>query len=288
MTRSINAKQLAIDILFDIVGSILFAVGIVTFASKAGFAPGGISGMALLISYFIPIPIGICTLLLNIPIILFTYPVLGRTFFFKSLRTMLISTIFLDFVFPNLPMYEGNRAMAAIFSGVCIGAGLAMIYMRGSSTGGQDFLIHAAKKKFPHISFGQIILAMDAIIILAGGPVFGDIDAVLYGIVSAYATTFVMDRILYGAGSGKLVVIVTDYGMEVAKEIGTQLERGSTLLKAIGTYSGSDKNLLLCACSSREAYKVTSIVHKKDKKAMVMVCEASEVYGEGFSLPKVE
>ena len=288
MIQKIQWKQLAIDILFDIAGSILFAIGLVTFASKAGFAPGGISGMALLINYFVPIPIGIGTLLLNIPIILFTYPVLGKKFFFKSLRTMIISTIFLDFVFPQLPMYEGNRAMAAIFSGVCIGAGLAIIYMRGYSTGGQDFLIHAAKRKFPHISFGQIILAMDALIILAGGPVFGNIDAVLYGIVSAYVTTFVMDRIMYGAGSGKLVVIVTDHGMEVAKEIGIQLDRGSTLLKAMGTYSGNEKQLLLCACSSREAYKVTSIVHHKDKKAMVMVCEASEVYGEGFTLPTTE
>ncbi len=286
MLKKFDTKEFCIDIACDVIGSILFAVGIVTFASKGEFAPGGISGFALLLNYFLPIPIGIGTLLLNIPIIIFTYPVLGKQFFFKSLRTMLISTFFLDVVFPRLPLYEGNRAMAAIFSGVCIGTGLAIIYMRGSSTGGQDFLTHAAKKKFPHISFGQIILAMDAFIILAGGPVFGDIDAVLYGIVSAYATTFIMDRIMYGAGSGKLVVIVTNHGMKVAKEIGAQLDRGSTLVKAIGPYSGQEREVLLCACSSREAYKVTSIVHHQDKKAMVMVCEASEVYGEGFQLPK--
>ena len=241
--------------------------------------------MALLLNHFVPIPIGIGTLLLNIPIILFTYPVLGHKFFFKSLRTMIISTFFLDVVFIRFPTYTGNSAMAAIFSGVCIGAGLAIIYMRGSSTGGQDFLIHAAKKKFPHISFGQIILAMDGFIILGGGIVFKNIDAVLYGIVSAYATTFVMDKIMYGAGSGKLIIIITTHGMDLAHAISTQIERGSTLIKALGTYSQTEKQLLLCACSNREAYKITSIVHQKDKQAMVMVCEAIEVYGEGFQLP---
>ena len=286
MIKSIRWRNLALDILFDIVGSILFAVGIVTFASEAGFAPGGLSGLALLINHFIPIPIGICTLLLNIHIILVSYPMLGRSFFLKSIRTMLISTFFLDIVFPRLPLYTGNPAMAAVFSGVCIGAGLSLIYMRGSSTGGQDFLIHDAKKLFPHISFGQIVLAMDGLIILAGGPVFQNIDAVLYGMVSAFATTYVMDRIMYGAGSGKLVVVVTTHGMEAAQQIGQQLDRGSTMLKAIGTYSGTERQLLLCACSNREAYKVTSIVHRLDDSAMVMVCEASEVYGEGFRLPE--
>ena len=275
MIKSIRWRNLALDILFDIVGSILFAVGIVTFASEAGFAPGGLSGLALLINHFI-----------NIPIILVSYPMLGRSFFLKSIRTMLISTFFLDIVFPRLPLYTGNPAMAAVFSGVCIGAGLSLIYMRGSSTGGQDFLIHAAKKLFPHISFGQIVLAMDGLIILAGGPVFQNIDAVLYGMVSAFATTYVMDRIMYGAGSGKLVVVVTTHGMEAAQQIGQQLDRGSTMLKAIGTYSGTERQLLLCACSNREAYKVTSIVHRLDDSAMVMVCEASEVYGEGFRLPE--
>ena len=273
MIKSIQWRNLALDILFDIVGSILFAVGIVTFASEAGFAPGGLSGLALLIKHFIPI-------------ILVSYPMLGRSFFLKSIRTMLISTFFLDIVFPRLPLYTGNPAMAAVFSGVCIGAGLSLIYMRGSSTGGQDFLIHAAKKLFPHISFGQIVLAMDGLIILAGGPVFQNIDAVLYGMVSAFATTYVMDRIMYGAGSGKLVVVVTTHGMEAAQQIGQQLDRGSTMLKAIGTYSGTERQLLLCACSNREAYKVTSIVHRLDDSAMVMVCEASEVYGEGFRLPE--
>ena len=284
--KKIRWRSLAADLACDVAGSILFAMGIVTFASKAEFAPGGISGLALLVNHFVPIPIGIGTLLLNVPIILVSYPLLGRSFFLKSIRTMIVSTFFLDVVFPALPVYDGNRLMAAIFSGVCMGAGLSIIYMRGSSTGGQDFLIHAAKKLFPHISFGQIVLAMDGLIILAGGPVFQNIDAVLYGMVSAFATTYVMDRIMYGAGSGKLVVVVTTHGMEAAQQIGQQLDRGSTMLKAIGTYSGTERQLLLCACSNREAYKVTSIVHRLDDSAMVMVCEASEVYGEGFRLPE--
>ena len=137
------------------------------------------------------------TLVLNIPIILCTFRILGRRFFLKSLRTMIISTIIIDGILPHFPVYDSNRLLAAVFSGILMGAGLAIIYMRNSSTGGADFLIHAAKRKAPHFSFGQISMIMDAVIIFLGVPAFGDIDSALYGMISVFALTIVMDKIMY-------------------------------------------------------------------------------------------
>ena len=232
-------KELCKDILYDVIGSFIFGLGVYTFALKGEFAPGGITGLALIINYITGLPIGIMSLVLNIPIILGTFRILGRKFFLKSLRTMVISSAIIDGILPFIPVYEGSRLLAAVFSGILMGGGLAVIYMRDSSTGGADFLIHAAKRKAPHFSFGQISLILDAAVILLGIPAFGDIDSVLYGMISAFALTIVMDKIMYGAGSGKLALIITDYGKEVAQAIDQSVERGATLVDVTGSYSGN-------------------------------------------------
>ena len=193
----------------------------------------------------------------------------------------------IDFVLPLFPVYEGSRLLAAGFSGVLMGAGLSLIYMRGSSTGGSDFLIHAAKRKAPHISFGNLSLAIDASVILLGIPAFGDIDAALYGMVSAFALTIVMDKIIYGAGSGKLVLVITNEGQAVSRAIDAAVERGSTLVDVTGSYSGLPRRMVMCACSNNEVFKVRTAAHRVDPRALVMICEASAVFGEGFRAPEV-
>lgn len=281
-------RELGWDLLCDLVGSILFAMGYYTFAEGADFAPGGMTGIALLIRHYLPmLPLGTLTLALNVPVILACLPVLGRKYLFQSLRTMVISTLVMDVVFVRLPVYTGSPFLAAVFTGVCAGAGLAIIYMRGSSTGGSDFIIAAVKKKNPHLSFGQITLVLDGIVILLGWPVFGSIDAVLYGLIAVFATTIVMDKIIYGAGSGKLVIVVTDQGnaAAAARAIAEAVDRGTTLAPARGSYTGQPKEMLYCACSNNEVFAVRRAVYGVDPRAIVMICEANEVFGEGFKAP---
>ena len=163
-------KNFALDIGADVIGSILFAAGIYTFAGAGEFAPGGISGLALIINHLWGLPIGITSLALNAPIILFSFRLLGHRFFLKSIRTMIMNTFFVDVVFTHIPMYKGDRLTAALFAGALLGAGLAVIYMRGSSTGGADFLIMSVKKLRPHLSLGQVTMVLDLLIILLGWP----------------------------------------------------------------------------------------------------------------------
>ncbi len=279
-------KELGLDTLYDIAGSVLFAMGYYTFAEDGGFAPGGVTGIAMLIRHYVSwLPLGTLTLALNVPVILACLPVLGRKYLVKSLRTMVVSTFFLDVVFTRLPVYDGSRLLCAVFTGICAGAGLALIYMRGSSTGGSDFVIAAVKKKRPHLSFGQITLALDGLVILAGWPVFGDIDAILYGLIAVVASTIVMDKVIYGAGSGKLVIAVTDHGMKAAQAIAEAVDRGATLAPARGSYTGLNKEMLYCACSNNEVFRVRNAICGADERAIIMVCEANEVFGEGFKEP---
>lgn len=281
-------KNLALDLGADVIGSILFAAGIYTFAGAGEFAPGGISGLALIINHLWGLPIGITSLALNAPIILFSFRLLGHRFFLKSIRTMIMNTIFVDFIFTHIPVYKGDRLTAALFAGALLGAGLAVIYMRGSSTGGADFLIMSVKKLRPHLSLGQVTMVLDLLIILLGWPVFGDMDSVLYGIVAAFATSLIIDKVMYGMGAGKLVQIITNDGSAVANAISESTERGSTLIRAVGSYTGKDRDVLLCACSKSEAYKVRAAAHRVDPKCFVMITETSEVFGEGFLEAKEE
>ncbi len=270
------------DLAFDVLGSVFYAAGIYTFASAANFAPGGISGLALILNYLSGAPIGLLNLALNAPLVLLTARFLGRGFLLKSLKTMAVNTLFLDAVFPRLPVYQGNPLLAALFSGALIGAGMALIYMRGSSTGGTDFLVVAVKKFRPFLGLGQLTMAVDLVIILLGWPVFGDVDSVLYGAVASFASGIVTDRILYGVGAGKLLIVITRCAGDVARGIDAATGRGCTLLGAKGAYTGREMEVLLCACSRTEAYKVRAAAHAADPAAFIMITETTEVFGEGF------
>ena len=145
----IDPKTLLVDVLYDIIGSVLYGAGMYTFAVSSNFAPGGVSGLAILVNYITggKIPIGLCTVIINIPIILICIRTLGKMFFLRSVKTILISAVIVDYIMPLLPTYTGEPILAAIFGGILAGAGLAFIYMRDSSTGGSDFVILAIRKK---------------------------------------------------------------------------------------------------------------------------------------------
>lgn len=281
-TNNSKRKNFIMDLLFDIAGSILYSIGIYTFAKMANFAPGGISGLALMGNYLWGLPIGITTLLLNIPLVFISYRFVGKKFLIKTARTMIFCTVFLDFVFPLLPVYTGSPLLAGIYYGIFTGAGLALFYMRGSSSGGIDFLTMTIKSLKPHLSLGVVTLAIDLVIILIGWPVFGNIDSVLYGLVSVIVTSLALDKIMYGMGATKLAIIITTKGQAVADHISKVCDRGSTAIKAVGTYSKTDRDVLLCACSSSQAYVIKNAVHDIDENSFIMLANTSEIYGEGF------
>lgn len=275
-------KNQLLDLLCDVIGSISYSIGIYTFAKMADFAPGGVSGLALIINHLWNLPIGLTSLLLNIPLIFISYRVVGRDFLLKSARTMLFCTFFLDVVFPYTPPYTGSPFMAALYSGVFLGAGLGIFYMRGTSSGGTDFLTMTIKMLRPHLSIGGVTMALDLVVILLGWPVFRHVDAVLYGLAATFVTSIVIDKIMYGMAAGALAIIITDRGMEIADKIGQITGRGSTAIRAIGTYTQKDRDVLLCACSNVQAHTIITAVHEIDEKAFVMMTETSQVFGEGF------
>lgn len=281
--KRINWKETALDVLVDIAAGMAIAVGVYNFALYADFPVAGFSGIAIILYHLCGLPVGAGTILLNIPVAIFCYKFLGRVFFLKSLKSMLISSVLIDYVAPLFPAYEGNRLLAALCMGVLCGIGYAFIFMRGSSTGGQDFISVAVKKVQPHMTLGVITFVLDMFTIILGSIlVFKDVDGFIYGVIVTYLMASVMDRIMYGIDEGKMTLIVTENGEEVAGQIDAYSGRGSTILRGMGSYSKKEKDVVMCACNNKQMYAIKKLVRRIDPGAFTIIMESNEVVGEGF------
>lgn len=278
-----KVKDWVLDIGADLIGGILIAVGIYNFALHANFPVAGFSGIAIILYHIFGLPIGIGTILLNVPVSIFCYKFLGKGFFFRSVKSMVISSLLMDYVAPLFPVYDGERLLAALCMGVLCGLGYALIFMRDSSTGGQDFITVSIRKIRPHLTLGVLTMIFDSTTILLGTLiVFHEIDGLLYGIIVTFLISTVMDHFMYGIYKGKLTFVVTEHGKAVVDAIDKISGRGATIVKGVGGYSLKEKDIVLCACNNKEMYQIKRRVHEIDPDAFSMIVESNEVVGEGF------
>ena len=278
-----RVKDISVDFGADILGGFLIAIGVYNFAVASGFPVAGISGIAVIFHHFCGIPIGIMTNILNVPIVIICYRLLGKRFLLKSIKTMLITTVMMDFVVPMLPVYEGDLILSSVCMGVFAGMGFALIYTRDTSTGGTDFIMMAVRKWKPYISLGKMIIVFDFTVIILGGLLMnGDINSIIYGLIASYILSVVVDKAMYGMDAGKVTLIVTEHGREVAAKISELTDRGSTLLKGVGSYSNDEKHVVMCACNKKQMHMVQNAVKEVDREAFLVIMESSEVRGKGF------
>ena len=286
MNKKFDLKNITLDLAYDIIGCILYAVGINCFIIPQDFASGGVSGIALIITYLTGLPNGIVTFVLNIPLIIFTFKILGHRFLIKSVKTLIILTVAIDVFTINFPKYTGDPMLAAICAGLTIGAGLGIVYRRGSSTGGSDFITLSVNKLKPHFSVGTITSTIDYGVLTISALVLGNLDASLYGCVAMFISAKILDQIMYGSNKGKMMMIVTEKGELVANAIFATTERGVTVADVRGAYSGQPKQLVISAMSKHELPKARKAAHDADEKAFTMITNTDEVFGEGFIDPR--
>lgn len=211
-----NLTNLIGDIAADVIGGLLVAVSAYNFASAAEFPMVGLNGIGLILYHLFGLPIGVVSFVLNIPVIILCYRLLGKHFILRSMKTIVITSAIIDLVAPLFPVYEGDRMLAAICTGVFAGLGYAIIYLRESSTGGSDFILMAIKEIRPHLSIGKISFLMETVIIVLGTvTVSKSIDGLIYGMLISFIMSVVIDKVMYGISAGKLALIVTDYPEEI-------------------------------------------------------------------------
>lgn len=280
-------QELIVQLLLELVGSIFIAIGIYNFAVQAEFPMTGFSGISIILYQLFNVPIGLSTILLNIPVAIICYKLLGKKFFISSIRCMIISSVIIDYIAPLFPVYEGSRLLAALCTGIFGGIGYALIYCRNSSTGGSDFIIMAVKALRPHLSIGNIAFCSDIGIILIGGIIFKDVDGIIYGMIVNYIFAIVTDKIMYGMNSGKMTLIVTEHGEKICQVIDDVSQRGSTILHGQGGYQGDKKQVVMCACSNKEMFTVQQAVKEVDPLSFMIILESNEVHGEGFKMVQI-
>lgn len=278
MTDS-KLKNMALELL----GSLISAAGICCFAVAAGVPVSGITGICAILYRLLGVPMGLSNVLLNVPIILLCYKLLGRAFLLRSVRCMVFFALFTDYLMPFLPVYEGDRLLAALCGGAIVGVGDALIYMQNSSTGGVDFITMAVKASRPHLPLGNLTFAAALAVILANGAVFRDVDSVIYGLLFNFISSFIINRMMFGFSSSMLTLIVTEHGPDVCDEIDRVTGRGSTILSGRGGYAAhAEKDVVLCACSNKQLYIIEHAVKKLDPASFIIMLQSSEVHGEGF------
>lgn len=283
MMEKLNLKFSARDGLLLLAGSFIYGLGTHAFVVPANIAPGGASGIALMINYLAGLPVGVMTLVLNIPLLVLAWFYLSHRFAVTTAVASALCSLMLDAVIaPLCPAYAGDRLLCSLYGGVLAGLGMALIFMTGTTTGGTDILGYLLQKKKPHISIGRALMIVDGVILFISIFVFGNIEAALFGLISLYAQTKVIDGVIYGGDVGSMATIVTGRPDEIAGRVIDELDRSATLVPAKGAYSKKDVSVLLCTVRKSQFSKLKRIVYEADPSAFVMVTETTEVFGLGF------
>ena len=274
----------AIDIAVIAVAAVVFSVGVVCFISPNDIAPGGGTGIAIILSELTGLSLGTLIAAVNIPLIIAGFVLLDKRIMAKTLISVALITLLTDYVLADIPVYVadgGNGILAAVFGGVLMGAGVGLTYAREATSGGTDIVAKIISRFKPEMKLGRIQFIADAVIILAGLAVFRDLDAALYAVISVFVQAKLVDMLVYGGQESRLLMIFSEIPQELAKKL-LEAERGVTLLHGEGAYSGSDKRVIVTAVYKSDYAKIKRLVKQTDPAAFMVVTSAGEVFGKGF------
>ena len=263
-----------------VIGSVIGAAAYPTFLIPNSIAPGGLTGVATILNHLAGWPVGITALILNIPLFLIGYRTMGKVFAFRSLVATALFTILID-ILPLQPVSQ-DPLLGTLFGGVVMGIGLGLILRGGATTGGSDMIARMVHRRFSFITVGMFLFAVDFMVVLAAAVFIGGTEA-LYAMINIYVCGRVIDAVMVGFGGNKACFVMTDAWQKVTSRVLNEIERGCTLLEARGAYSGTSRPVVMCVMSRQEMTTLKRIVQEEDEKAFMIITEAHEALGEGFS-----
>ncbi len=282
-----SLKRTILDYSLIIVGAFILAAGFVFFINPYNIVPGGVYGIGIVVHHLIPsIPVGTFGLILNVPLTLLGIKILGARFGLKTVLGMILTTVFMDgltyFIGENDPLgLADDLLLSCVFGGIVIGFGLGLIFKAKATSGGSD-IVAMILAKFTKISVGQLLMVVDAIIVLVGLIVFKDWKIPLYSWIVIFITGKVIDITIDGLNYERALVIVSEKHELIKEKILYTLERGGTYLNGEGMFSGDNKRVIFTVVNRREVSALQALIKNIDPKAFMAVMETSEIIGEGF------
>lgn len=283
--RKINWKTIMMDGFFMLLGSLSYALAVDMFSAPNNIAPGGVTGIATMLNYIsvhhfpFEIPIGMATVAMNIPLLIAAWVVIGHRLVLRTLVGLGMSSVLIDLLEPIIPPFQGENILTCIFGGVLLGLGVGLILSRGGTTGGSEIVARLLERRFPHIQMGKLILSVDAVVIASSALVYQQLESPLFAVVLVFVSSMVTDWVIYGGRHGKMAMILSKKQPEITAAIMERVNRGVTLLKAEGAYSGSDQKMILCAVRRDETFRLRQLVFEIDPDAFFMMLSTDEVRG---------
>lgn len=277
-----KGKGIAMDLLVSVIGSALVGIGLSVFTVPNDIAPGGVSGLATALAFITPIRVSIWTVMLNVPLLLGAWHMLGRRSLLYTLLCTGLLSMFIELSDALLPSYTNNELLSAIYGGGIMGLGVGILFLRDISTGGTDLLALMLKKVFPNANSGRLLMGVDTAVVFLAVLIFRDIDVALYSIVAIMAASRVIDLLAQGVDYAKVIYIVTDRGAAVTEALNTQTNRGSTVIPAYGGYTGDGKQVVFTVTRRVVLAQTLRVIKQADPKAFTFVTDSTEVHGEGF------
>lgn len=281
LKEKISIKKFIFEVFEELIGAAIMAFGISLFLLPTQLSSGGFSGIATLAYYLLNLPMGTTILILNIPLFLFAFLKLGKSFFIKSIIGTVSLSGFID-MFDKIASFTEDRFLACIYGGIIIGIGTAFILKANASTGGSELISNILKNYNPNIKIGSIIVIIDVMVVFLNVIAFKNIEIGLYSAIDIYIMGKVIDIIVEGIYFTKLIMIVSNKNEKISEQIGKTIQRGSTGLYGKGMYNNDDKLILMCAVSRNDINKIKKIVKEVDSKAFMIITNSREVVGLGF------
>ncbi|MFP4661969.1 MAG: YitT family protein [Halanaerobiales bacterium] len=279
-----NRKRIIVDYLGITIGAALLALSLSVFLIPNKIAAGGLSGLATIIYYWTGLPVGTMTLLMNIPLFIAGVKFLGRSFGPRTIYGMVVFSILIDILQPFVPVLTEDLLLASIYGGVVGGLGLGIVFLSRGTTGGTDMIARLINH-FTGLSMGQGLLLADGFVVVLAG-IFFNAEVALYAAITIFINSKTVDLVQEGIDYKKAAVIISAESEEIKQKIMAGLDRGVTVIKGEGGFTGQDKNMLYCVINRTELSKLKKIVYDLDNDAFVIISNVHEVLGEGFKLYK--
>ena len=264
-------------------GSLAFALGFDWFFAPNQIAMGGVTGLAQVINVLIPaLPVGILTIILNVPLFLAGWKLIGFHLLASSLFSMAVSSVAIDIIAAWYTFPPMDPLLACLCGGAVMGAGFGLVFSQGATTGGTDIIVRLLKLRYKHVETGKLFFCTDLVVVSASILVFHDLNTGLYALLSILLFAIVFDLVLYGGDTAKMVYVVSEREQAIASRIMAELELGVTYVYGEGAYTGKQKRVILCVAKKQFFPKIKDIVKEEDRNAFLIISNASDIYGEGF------
>ena len=275
--------QMIWDYVMITVASFVYAVSVSLFLDPNSLAPGGITGIAIILNRLFGIETGTWMLLINIPILLIGIWKFGLRFILSTIYCTAMTSLFTNLLTP-VGAVTTDPLLASLTGSALMAVSMGWVFKAGSTTGGTDIIIKLLRLKFPYLKTGALFFLTDVVIVIASAFVFRNIDKALYAGIVVIITSVVLDVVLYGRDEAKLIYIISDHAEKIAGRLLEELDIGVTYVQGSGAYSGKEKSVIMCAMKKNISPKAEEIVKEEDPLAFMIVTSATEIFGEGYKL----